>query len=277
MDGHRFEGRIILVAGTTGIAASTARAIASEGGSVFLTSRTTAHVEALAAEIGGSGGRVGHARAELTDEADVDAVVAACLDCFGRLDGVYAVAGITGRKYGDGPLDVCTLEGWRTVMTANAESTFLIARAAVRQMLAQEPDEQGIRGALLLMSSDLARHPSPAFFATHAYAASKGAIESFGRAIASYYAPSHIRVNVIAPALTATPMSRRVQEDPAILAYLHQKQPLATNGVIESDEVTGAALFLLSGESARVTGQVLAVDAGWGVSEPRLTAAPVEA
>lgn len=277
MNGHRFGGRVILVAGTTGMAASTARAIASEGGAVFLTSRTGAHVEALAAEIDAFGGRVAHARAELTDEADVEAVVAACLDNFGRIDGVYAVAGISGRAYGDGPLDACTLEAWRAIMTANAESTFLIARAAVRQMLTQEPDEQGIRGALLLMSSGLARHPSPAFFATHAYAASKGAIESFGRAVAAYYAPSLVRVNVIAPTLTATPMSQRAQQDPTILAYLRQKQPLATNGLIDADEVTGAALYLLSGESARVTGQVLAVDAGWAVSEPQLVARAVEA
>jgi NAD(P)-dependent dehydrogenase (short-subunit alcohol dehydrogenase family) len=268
MVGRRFQGRAILVAGTTGIAASAARAIASEGGAVFLTSRTAVHVEALAAEIGALGGSVGYRRAELTDEAEVDAVIGAAVDAFGRLDGVYAVAGISGRKYGDGPLDQCTLEGWRSVLTANAETTFLIARAAVRQMLTQEPDQQGIRGALLLMSSGLARHPSPTHFATHAYAASKGAIESFGRAVASYYAPSHIRVNVIAPTLIATPMSERAQHDPMILAYLRQKQPLANNGIIESDEVTGTALYLLSGESSRVTGQVLSVDAGWGVSEP---------
>ncbi len=134
-------------------------------------------------------------------------------------------------------------------------------------MLAQDPDARGGRGSILLMSSTLATRPAPAYFATHAYAASKGAIEALARALAAYYAPHGIRVNAIAPALIATPMSRRAQEDPAILAYLEQKQPLA-RGPIDADAVTATALHLLSDEARMVTGQVVAVDGGWGVSEP---------
>jgi NAD(P)-dependent dehydrogenase (short-subunit alcohol dehydrogenase family) len=118
------------------------------------------------------------------------------------------------------------------------------------------------------MSSTLASRPAPAFFATHAYAASKGAIEGLARALAAYYAPHGIRVNVIAPALIATPMSRRAQDDPAILAYLAQKQPLA-GGPIAAEAVTPTALHLLSDEARMITGQVVAVDGGWSVSEPR--------
>ena len=72
----------------------------------------------------------------------------------------------------------------------------------------------------------LARHPSREFFATHAYAASKGAIESLSRAAAAYYATHGIRVNVIAPALVATPMSARAQTDEQIMAFVARKQPL---------------------------------------------------
>jgi NAD(P)-dependent dehydrogenase (short-subunit alcohol dehydrogenase family) len=135
-------------------------------------------------------------------------------------------------------------------------------------MLAQEPDEAGQRGTLLLMSSTLATHPAPAFFATHAYAASKGAIDGLARSLAAYYAPDGIRVNAIAPALVATPMSRRAQDDPAIVAYLGEKQPLA-GGPIDAYAVTATALHLLSDDARMVTGQVVAVDGGWGVSEPR--------
>ncbi len=136
-------------------------------------------------------------------------------------------------------------------------------------MLGQEPDAGGARGTVLLMSSVLATRPAAEFFGTHAYAASKGAIESLARATAATYAPHGIRVNAIAPSLIATPMSRRAQEDEAIVAYLGQKQPLA-GGPIDVDAVTDVALHLLSDESRMVTGQVVAVDGGWGVSEARM-------
>jgi NAD(P)-dependent dehydrogenase (short-subunit alcohol dehydrogenase family) len=151
-------------------------------------------------------------------------------------------------------------------MAANATSQFLVCRAAIRRMLDQEPDANGGRGVLLTMSSAVATHPSPRHFATHAYAASKGAIEAFTRGVAAYYAPHGIRVNAIAPALVATPMSRRAQDDPEIVAYLGRKQPLA-RGPIGADAVTSAVLFLLSDDARMVTGQVIPVDGGWSVSE----------
>jgi NAD(P)-dependent dehydrogenase (short-subunit alcohol dehydrogenase family) len=248
------------------MAASAARAIAAEGGTVFAVSRTAAHLAALETEIREAGGTCLWHPADVRHEAEVEAAFAALDGRVGRLDAVYSVAGISGRRFGDGPLHEATLEGWETVLAANATSQFLVARAAIRRMLAQAPDENGSRGALLLMSSALATHPAPAFFATHAYAASKGAIEALARSAAAYYAPSGIRVNVIAPSLIATPMSRRAQEDPAIGAYLARKQPLA-GGPIAADAVTATALHLLSPDAAMVTGQVVAVDGGWGVSE----------
>lgn len=177
------------------------------------------------------------------------------------------MAGISGRRLGDGPLHAATLEGWQTVLAANATSQFLVARASVRRMLAQERDGGWGRGALLLMSTQLARHPAPRHFATHAYAASKGAVESLARAAAAAYAPEGIRVNAIAPSLVATPMSRRAQGDGAVVAYLRRRQPLA-GGPIEAGDVTSVALHLLSPEARMLTGQVVAVDGGWSVSEP---------
>jgi NAD(P)-dependent dehydrogenase (short-subunit alcohol dehydrogenase family) len=264
----RFDGRVCLVTGSTGMAASAARALAIEGASVFIASRTDDHARALADEITDAGGRAGCAGADLTREADVEAVATACRDTFGRIDALYNVVGISGRRFGDGPIHEATLAGWEAVLTANTTSLFLVARATVRQMLTQDPDADGSRGVLLTMSSALARHPSPSYFATHAYAASKGAIESVTRAIAAYYAPLGIRANAIAPSLVATPMSERAQTDRAIGAYLREKQPLAA-GPIEADAVTPLALHLLSRDARMITGQVIDVDAGWGVSEPR--------
>lgn len=264
--GGRFAGRTCLVTGSTGMAGAAARAIAAEGGAVFVVSRTPGHPDALTLAILADGGTAAWHRADLTSEPEVDAAVAACVERFGRIDAVYSAAGISGRRFGDGPLHETTLEGWETVIAANATSQFLVCRAAIRRMLDQEPDAHGSRGAVLTMSSALATHPVADHFVTHAYAASKGAIEGFTRAVAAYYAPRGIRVNAIAPALVATPMSRRAQDDADIRAYLARKQPLA-GGPIDADAVTGAALFLLSDDSRMVTGQVLVVDAGWTVSE----------
>ena len=258
-----FDGRVVLVAGSTGMAASAARALAAEGANTFVTSRTPGNAETLAAEVGG-----GWLTADLSSEEEAGAAVAACVERFGRLDAVYHVAGLSGRRHGDGPLHEVSLAGWEHVLANNLTSLFLVARAAVRQMLAQEPDADGSRGVLLAMSSSLARHPSATHFGTHAYAASKGAIESLTRAVAATYAPRGIRMNAIAPSLVATPMSERAQADPEILAYLREKQPLAS-GPIEADAVTPVALHLLSRESRMITGQVIGVDAGWSVSEPR--------
>jgi NAD(P)-dependent dehydrogenase (short-subunit alcohol dehydrogenase family) len=261
---NRFVDRVCLVTGSTGMAASAARAIVAEGGSVFVVSRTEANVRALVGELGGG---AAWAAADLTDEGEVEAAVAACVERFGRIDALYEVVGISGRRFGDGPIHEATLAGWRTVIDANATSLFLVARAVVRQMLTQEPDRDGQRGVILTMSSALAQHPSAVHFATHAYAASKGAIEALTRAMAAHYAPHGIRVNAIAPSLVATPMSTRAQSDPAILAYLRQKQPLA-GGPIDADAVTPVALHLLSRDARMVTGQVIEVDGGWSVSEP---------
>lgn len=256
--------------GSTGMAAAAAQALAAEGGAVFVVSRTAGNAEGLAASITRRGGRAAWRAADVTDEDAVEAAVATCVDAFGRIDAVFNVAGISGRRFGDGPLHELTREGWETVMAANAMGHFLVSRAVVRRMLAQHRDTAGLRGTILNMSSVLAREPSPRFFATHAYAASKGAIEAFSRAAAAFYAPAGIRINVIAPALVATPMSQRAQEDPAIRAYLAEKQPL-TGGPIDPDDVTRTVLYLLSDDSRAVAGQVITVDAGWSVSEPALT------
>lgn len=264
----RFAGRGVLVTGSTGMGGSAARALAAEGAHVFVVARNPDHLTNLTADIEAAGGRCTTHSADLRDEEAVEDVFTAAIHVLPRLDAVYSVAGISGRRFGDGPLHEATLEGWETVMGANATSQFLVVRAAVRRMLSQTPDGNGSRGAILTMSSTLVAHPAPTFFATHGYAASKGAIDGLTRAAAAYYAPHGIRINAIAPALVATPMSRRAQDDEAIRAYLVHKQPLA-RGPIDVEAVTDVALHLLSDDARMITGQVVIVDGGWTVSEPR--------
>ncbi len=113
----------------------------------------------------------------------------------------------------------------------------------------------------------LAWSPSPRFFATHAYAAAKSAIVGFTRAIASYYAPHNIRCNVLAAGLVETPMARRATGNKAIRAFLKRKQPLDGGRIGQPADLDAAAVFFMSDASGFVTGQVLAVDGGWCLSD----------
>lgn len=263
---NHLTGRVILVTGASGIAAAGARLFGRSGASVFIASRTGDKCAALAAEITSAGGACGWAEADLTVEEDADAATEACLDRFGRIDGLFGVAGGSGRRFGDGPVHDVPLRGWEETLRLNGHPAFLAARNTVRAMRFQDPNESGTRGSIVLVSSVLASHPVPSHFATHAYAAVKGAEISLVMAMASYYAGDGIRVNAIAPGLIRTPMAERAAEDSEIVAYAARKQPLA-GGLIEAGEVAEAGAFLLGDGSRQITGQVLAVDGGWSVIE----------
>jgi NAD(P)-dependent dehydrogenase (short-subunit alcohol dehydrogenase family) len=256
----KLQNRVCLITGSTGIGAATARLAAREGASVFVVSRDEESCRALAEEIG-----CGYHVSDLTRSGEVAEAVESLLARHDRVDALFNVAGISGRKFGDGPVHECSEEGWEITMETNARSVFLMCRAVVRRMLGQPIDESGLRGTILNMASALAISPEPKFFATHAYAASKSAIIGLTRAMASYYAPSKIRVNAIAPALTRTPMSRRAQRTPDLLEFIKTKQPLSED-LIEADDVARAAVFLLSDDARRITGEVMSVDAGWRMS-----------
>ncbi len=255
-----------LITGSTGIAAATAHRAIVAGARVHIASRSPENVAALVDQLRSAGGDVHGTAADLTRREDVERVVEQAWARGGRIDALYNVAGISGRRFGDGPIHACTDDGWDTVMDANLRSMFLVCRAVVLRMLEQPRDAHGIRGTILNMASVLGMHPQRDHFDTHAYAASKGAILSLSRAMAATYAPEGIRVNAIAPGLVRTPMSRRAQEDPVILEHMRGKQPLA-GGLIDAEEVAKLSLFLLdSSHSAMMTGDILSIDAGWGVS-----------
>ncbi len=263
----RLDGRVCLVTGSTGIAAASAVMFAGEGARVFITSRTPGHCAALAERIAAEGGTAAWRAADLAESGDVTAAVDVCLETFGRIDGLFSVAGGSGRRFGDGPLHLMTAEAWEATLRLNLTTQALVCGEVVRRMLAQEPDGAGSRGSILLMSSVLATEPVPELFATHAYAAAKGAILSLMTTMAAYYASAGIRVNAVAPGLTETPMSERAAADEATLAYVRRKQPLA-GAMLAPEDVASAAVYFLSAESRAVTGQVLGIDGGWSVVSP---------
>ncbi|MFW2339064.1 MAG: SDR family NAD(P)-dependent oxidoreductase [Acidimicrobiia bacterium] len=260
------SSRVVVVTGASGIAAAGARLFAEMGASVFIVSRTEEKCVRLADEIASAGGSCGWARADLTIEEQSAEAVRSCREQFGRIDGLFAVAGGSGRRLGDGPLHEMSLRGWEGTFELNGHPAFLASRDVIRVMLDQSPDDKGSRGSIVLVSSVLAEHPAPGYFATHAYAAVKGAELALTKTLAAYYAKSGIRVNAIASGLVETPMAQRAAEDPQIVAYAARKQPLA-GGLLQAEDLAGAGAYLLGAGSRRVTGQTLAVDGGWSVSE----------
>ena len=249
-------GKILLITGATGIAEATALAAAAQGDSVFVISRTEAHCRDLCARLPDGG----YHACDLRDECAVAAAFDACLRRFGGIDAVFNVAGISGRRFGDGPLHECSAEGWDITLDTNVRGMFLMCRSALKYWL-----DAGRPGAILNMASVLAFSPQAQHFATHAYAASKGAIVSMSRAMAAYYAPHKIRVNVIAPGLVRTPMSARAQSSAELMEFIAHKQPLSA-GLLDAAEVAATALFLLGDQSRHMTGQVVGIDGGWAVS-----------
>jgi NAD(P)-dependent dehydrogenase (short-subunit alcohol dehydrogenase family) len=249
-------GRVLLITGSTGIAEATALKASLQGDSIFVISRNETHCLDLCARLQDAG----YYACDLTDERGVEDALIACLNRFGAIDAVFNVAGISGRSFGDGPLHECSTEGWTVTLDSNLKSMFLVCRGVLKYWLAAGRD-----GTMLNMSSVLAFSPQAQHFATHAYAATKGAIISMSLAMAAYYAPQKIRVNVIAPGLVRTPMSARAQTNPELLEFIAHKQPIS-DGMLEADDVARAALFLLGEESRHMTGQVITVDGGWTVS-----------
>ena len=117
------------------------------------------------------------------------------------------------------------------------------------------------------MGSVLGFSPAPEYFSTHAYAAAKSAVIGFSKSVAAYYAKYNIRVNVIAPALVETPMASRAANDDSILSYIKLKQPLDGGRIGRPEDLDGLAVYFMSKYSKFTTGQVVAVDGGWSISE----------
>jgi NAD(P)-dependent dehydrogenase (short-subunit alcohol dehydrogenase family) len=256
----RLEGKsLVIIGGTTGLGLSAAKAFIAEGARLIVVGRRRETTEEAQQVLGDKA----HAFAwEASDPQCAPQAIEKALREFGRFDGLYHIAGGSGRAAGDGPLHNLTDQGWNYTLTINLTSVFLSNRAAVQQFL-----KQGSGGTVLNMSSVLGFSPAPKFFGTHAYATTKAAIIGLTKSAASYYAPQNIRFNVLAPALVATPMSQRAQADEAILNFIKSKQPLDGGRIGQPSDLDSAAVFFMSDESRFVTGQMLAVDGGWSVSE----------
>jgi NAD(P)-dependent dehydrogenase (short-subunit alcohol dehydrogenase family) len=250
---------IVVIGGTTGLGLSAAKAFVEDGAKVLVVGRNKESADVAQKELGNNGiATIGDASKNGT-AADA---IEQCIKKFGGFDGLYHVAGGSGRKFGDGPLHELTLDGWNATLDLNLTSLMLSNQAAVKKFL-----ELKKPGTILNMSSVLGYSPSPKYFTTHAYAAAKSAIIGFSKSIAAYYAKDDIRINVVAPALVETPMAQRAANDEEILSFIKTKQPLDGGRIGKPEDLNGMAVYFMSDQSKFTTGQVISVDGGWAITE----------
>jgi NAD(P)-dependent dehydrogenase (short-subunit alcohol dehydrogenase family) len=252
--------KIVIVGGTAGIGLAAAKAFQANGAKLVLVGRNDESLLAVKSILASSTTIAVGGDATLKSTA-IDAIET-CVNSFGGFDGLYHVAGGSGRKMGDGPLHELSLEGWNKTLELNLTSLMLSNQAAVNKFLELK---QG--GCVLNMGSVLGFSPSPKHFSTHAYAAAKSAVIGFSKSIAAFYAKDNIRINVIAPSLVETPMAQRAASDPEISSFIKAKQPLDGGRIGQPEDLTGLAVYFMSDLSKFTTGQLIAVDGGWSITE----------
>lgn len=250
---------IVIIGGTTGLGLSAAKAFVHEGANVVVVGRNAESVSEAQKELGNNSLAI---IGDATQQGTAMQAITTCVEKFKTFDGLYHVAGGSGRKFGDGPLHELSLEGWNKTFELNLTSLMLSNQAAVQTFLKQKTS-----GTILNMGSVLGFSPSPQHFVTHAYAATKAAIIGFTKSTAAYYAKDNIRINVLAPALVETPMAQRAANDETILSFIKTKQPLDGGRIGKPEDLDGAAIYFMSDQSKFTTGQVLAIDGGWHISE----------
>lgn len=247
----RLHDKVAVVTGASmGLGEAIARAFAAEGAAVVLTARTRDTGEAVSAQIRAAGGRALFVPQDTTREDDWARAVGETERAFGRLDILVNNAGIAILK----PMDVLTLDEFRTVNRVNLHGVFLGVKAGVAAMR-----RHGAGGAIGNMSSIVGL---AGFATTTAYAAAKGGVRLLTKAAALELGPEGIRVNSLHPGLIVTRMVDE-QLGSSAEARAALAEPYLLKRLGRPDEVAEAAIFLASAESRFMTGAELRIDGGY--------------
>ena len=251
------RGQKALVTGaSSGIGEGIARALGTAGAAVVVNySSNTAGADRVVADLRAAGAEALAIRADVARESEVEAMFAAMLGAWGRIDILVNNSGLQR----DAPLTEMTLEQWNTVLGVNLTGMFLCTRAAARAMIGQGPRPALSRATGKIVCVSSVHEVIP--WAGHVnYAASKGGVKLFMQSVAQELAPHRIRVNSIAPGAIQTPINRAAWETPQALQSLLTLIPYGRIGLPE--DVGRTAVWLTSDDADYVHGQTIFVDGG---------------
>jgi NAD(P)-dependent dehydrogenase (short-subunit alcohol dehydrogenase family) len=253
----RLDGRATLVTGAaSGIGRASARRFAAEGARVLCFDRAAA-VEETAAMIAEAGGVAIAVHGDAGDEADVKAAIERAAAEFGRLDAVFANAGVSG---GVRPMEDLDAAFWLDLLRINLVGPFLAIKHASPIMRAAG------KGSIICTASVAGLRSGAGGIP---YSASKAGVISLVQTSANVLYGTGVRVNAICPGLIETGMTAPIYQNArerGTEARIGQLNPLRRGG--EPDEIAGAALFLASDDSSYVNGQAIVVDGGLSSSHP---------
>ena len=261
LDRFRLDGQTAIVTGgNRGIGRAIAEALAEAGADVAIGNRDAESGERAAREIrAATEADVRAYEADVTDEAAVEALVAATVDDFAGLDVLVNNAGITVHA----PAEEMTVEQFQRVVNVNLTGTFRCAKHAGRAMADSADDGRGSAGSIINLSSMSAR---VANYPQHqvAYNATKGAVDAFTRQLASEWADDGIRVNAVAPGYVRTdPVDEALREDPELEALWTEEMLLEE--MARPEDIAPLVVYLASEASWYVTGASLLIDGGYTV------------
>lgn len=240
---------VLVTGGASGIGRAAAHLLARDGASVTVVDRAADAAGDVAREITDGGGTALATPADVGNEEDVQAAVAAAVDAFGGLDGVVTSAGVF---HGNDlrPLGEVELDDFLFVLRVNLAGTFLAIKHALPHLVAR-----GGAAVTIASTAALKGHGYGS-----GYTASKGGVAALTRLLAVQYGPQGVRANCICPGGVDTPMTMGTWNTPEAQRRIQRSVPLQR--VAQPEEIASVAAFLLSDAASDLTGQTIAVDGG---------------